>query len=263
MAPNDKNNKFLETIILLVVFVLAFLFLDKNTNIFNNKNKILVADVPDKAQPIYDGTGGEVDPKVVDLVTSTVTLHNLFDPKIYSSSSIDVAFKGDFDTVELHVEGNISNDLKNFLFIGFGTINGTYGVDRINSSQIQYDPDSVFTKDKPLNLSIDLMSQIKLSNSSREVAQGSNTSKSRRLWDFVQPPVDKNSASKVNLVVGVYNENGNFDSQITKLQILYRCKESDPNCEVNVCPKGKYPNGSTCLDNLFGKGSGKKYGKVW
>lgn len=85
----------------------------------------------------------------------------------------------------------------------------------------------------------------------------------RKLWDYVRPPADKNNGSVVNMVVALYDENLNFGSEITNLQILYRCKESDPNCEVIVCEKGKYKNGTACLESVFGKGSGKKYGNYY
>lgn len=261
-----KKNNLVETIVLVVVFVVAFVVLDRYTNLFGDKKENNMANVPDKTQDINDGYGGPEEPKIADISTTTIESINLYDPKNYENSSTNVAFKGEFETAELHIEGSIKNDFINFLFIGFGTTNGTYGVERLSQNQIKYEPDAVFSKDEAINLSIDLMSEIKLSNSIREIKQGSGSSKSRRLWDFIQPPSNINDASKVKLVVGFYDQNGSFEgSEITKLQILYRCKESDPNCKVGLCSRQKFPDGkgSACLDELFGAGSGNNYGNYF
>jgi hypothetical protein len=250
-----------ELSILVGILVAAFFILDHTTSIFKPEQKPqVVINVPDKTEDIYDGTGGPEEPKVADLVTTTFQSKNVYDPKIYEEQSIKVAFKGEFEDAALHIEGTLSNDDLNFLYLGFGTVNGTYGADRLNVGQLRYDDGAAFnTKNNPLNISIDLMSDIKLSNSLRDVKQKFGTSKTRKLWDYIQPPADKKYGSIVKMVAGIYDENGEFGSQIDKIQIFYHCKDTDPNCQVGMCPRNVL--GSVCLDNLFGKGAGDKYGK--
>lgn len=222
-------------------------------------NKPPIVNVPDKTE-WNDNVGGQEEPEKVDLITKPYTSRDVYQSKIYTADSIDVAVKGEFADAVLYIETNITNDTLNFLYLGFGTLNGTWGVDRLNSGQITYNPGSEFTKEDS-SRSIDLMTEIKLSNTMRDVKTGLGGSKSKRLWDFIQPPANKNNGSVVNMVASLYDAEGTWGSEITKLQILYHCADTDPNCQIVVCPKG-IP-GSACLTNAFGPASAKNYTNIF
>lgn len=249
--------------ILVGILVIAFFILDKTTSIFKSapKNQSpTMVNVPDKSQDFPDATGGQEDPKITDLIKQPYQSRNVYDPKIYKEDSINIALKGDFEDAMLYVETNIENDVENFLYLGFGTLNGTWGVDRLDGNRITYDLDTDFTK-KDNSRSIDLMNDIRLSNNSRDVEKGLGGSKFRTPWNYIQPPATKENASLVNVVASLYDETGVWGSQIIKMQILYHCADTDPNCRVDVCKKGLV--GSACLDSIFGKGSGTNYGKFF
>lgn len=259
------NNKFSIWELAKGMFVISsigFVFLWITFSLFIDKGDEppkLVDNIITVPTTTPDGIGGQEDPQIADLITTTLLSKDIYNFNTYKSESIDVAFKGEFETAELRVEANVNDDFRHFLFIGFGTTNGFYGVDRISAGEWQYDPDTAFTKEDSIK-NIDLMSQVKLSNSAKEVQSGFSPSKLRRLWDYIWPPVSDLNGSIVNTVVSLYNpEEGKFDSEISKLQILYRCKDSKK-CEVNIC-SDKKELGSACLDRLFGKGSGDNYGK--
>lgn len=221
-----------------------------------------IVHVPDKSQeiPSNDGTGGQEEPKIADLINTTYISRNVYDPKIYNADSINIALKGEFEDAVLYIETNITNDLLNFLYLGFGTINGTWGVERIDNGSIQYDLGSEFTKNDSIK-NIDLMTDIKLSNTIKDIDKKLGGFKLKTPWDYTQPQTSKNNGSVVNMVASLYDENGNWGSEITKMQILYHCKDSNPGCKVDICPKNT--TGSACLDTLFGKGSGDNYGKFY
>lgn len=260
--------------ILVGVGVVALIVLNLTTDIFKKPavieryvptNEVLIGqDIP-TTPPVFDGTGGPTDPQVLELAKNYTPSRDVFSNfSIYEKESVDLALWGEFDTAELDVEGEITDDQLHFLTVNVGTVSGALGVDRIAQGRLAYkDGSGAFSKKNPLDITIDLRAPAKLSTSDQERQQGLGTSKLVTLWDYIVPPPSAKDGTKVKVLLAPYSQAGVYGEGaiITKLAFVYRCKDDNKDlCRAEICPKDSANKpGSACVKNKFGAGSETKY----
>ena len=180
---------------------------------------------------------------------------SVFNQDVYNSEAQRIALLGKFITAEFDIHGVAKNKQDNVLSVNIGNISGIYGITRFKNRDIVInDKKALFTQDNPLNLTIDLMAQTRLSGTLKEVDSGIFY-KDLYLWDKIQPPPEDGTIVKF-LFVPLAQDGTIGDTTITKLDFKYRCVEPE-GCHAALCETNE--SGSHCLERNFGKAVSKNY----
>ncbi|OGH80893.1 MAG: hypothetical protein A3I29_00635 [Candidatus Magasanikbacteria bacterium RIFCSPLOWO2_02_FULL_44_11] len=178
----------------------------------------------------------------------------------YEKNLISWAIKGEFAIAKIVVRGEVRNDLPNFVSLSLGDISGTLGGSRKSVTQLDFNnSNAVFTKENPLEFTIDLKSPIRLSTTRDEFLTTFESSKNIILWDIIAPPPDNGTIAK--MIIAPYSSQGKYGEGtiITSVEFRYACVEYDPNCKAILCPDKEYQHGSECIRDVFGAETAKNY----
>jgi hypothetical protein len=240
-------------IILTSGYILADFLISKN----NGKQEIVI---PDNENIFSSST---IDKKLKEVSL----LKNPYSPPqdIYSNSTsynkylTKLAMIGEFEVANLYIKGSITNDLLNFISINIGPISGTLGADRKTSNTLDLDnTTAAFSKNNPIDLTINLKESVKLSTTKEEFLSTFQTSKSVVLWNYIAPPPSGGTIAKI--LIAPYSQNGKYGdgTTIEDVKLLYECKKGS-DCKAQLCPDKNYTYGSECINDLFGPDSSKNY----
>jgi hypothetical protein len=248
---------------LVFILVLAYIVLDKTTNIFvstrpgqiSSGGKVVDINIPD-----YNSTGGLDNPKVLDILEKEKTYIPSVDvfTKNYKKEAKRIALSGKFITADFVIEGKTNNKKDNVLSVNLGNISGIYGISRLKSKGVVISDDkAIFNNEKPLNIDIDLMAQTRLSATLKELNNGITSGyKDLYLWQHIEPPPESGTVMEF-LFVPFAQDGVIGETTITKLEFQYRCEE-EGKCNVALCDSTE--SNTQCLQKKIGAEAAQNYG---
>jgi hypothetical protein len=179
------------------------------------------------------------------------------DKNIYNENIINLALIGEFDKIELKVNGTIDNDLRNFISLNINSVSGTLGGARKSANTLDLDKTTgIFTKNNPIDFTLDLMESTKLSTTKEEFLSSFESTKNVIVWEKIKPPAYSGKGTIAKLLIVPYTEKGKYGDNVSinSIELLYTCKGASSSCSAKICDKeNNYTYGSECLKDLFEK----------
>lgn len=179
------------------------------------------------------------------------------DPKAYSLESIRLLLNGDFDSANLHIQGNVTEKGNHFLNLVYGNIAGTLYGNRLSVSTLNTtatkESGGVFTDQSPIDIKIDLLNPVQFSTTRAEFEKNQQTSKLVNLWQSnLLPP------TFISLIAVPFRENGTLGGAEITSTLEYTCSEGK-GCGAALCSAGKLI--TECLKDRFGIEAAKDWCK--
>jgi hypothetical protein len=251
-------------ILFILILISGYIFADfliSRNKISGQKNEQQKIITPENENIDTTSAGSNLGEIHINLLKSVFYPNsNIYsDKNVYNKNVIKLAMIGEFEKASISIKGVIYNDLLNFLSLNIGSVSGTLGGVRNSENSLDLQSSTaIFSKNNPINLSIDLKSSIKLSTTKEEFKSTFQSSKDIILWDYIAPPPGSGTIAK--LLVSPYTQNGNYGDGVGIEQITfsYTCKNGS-HCKAEICPDKNYTYGSECIEDLFGRGSSKSY----
>jgi hypothetical protein len=240
----NKNNKMKWFYTALLIFILWLMFgggnktenkEETNTNQAVETTKEAENKTEEKAVTEQSPVVGSKD---LQIAQSYVPVKDIYTNRTsYDANTFRLALKGEFKDVSLKIKAKTANDLKNFLSVNVGTFSGVYL------------KDTIFDKENPLEVSLDLKNSEKFTKSDNVF-----------LWDYVTPKPTKNDATIVRLYATVFDEKGIYadNSEVVEFKLNYTCSDDDSECKAVIC-NDNAKSGGSCLIENFGVEATKNY----
>jgi len=183
---------------------------------------------------------------------------NPYDSDVYNKISKRIILFGDFETINLKINGGLPTEDYHFVSININNESGVYNAARKSSDgldiQLTSENLGTFTKKSGININIDLLSKITLSTTKAEFLATRQTTKLVRLWDFIKPQPPAPSISQ--LLVAPFDVSGKYEGKIENMALEYSCKQN-LDCGIAVCQNNQLA--TECLKNSFGDSAMKSW----
>lgn len=211
-----------------------------------------------------ENISGSADFKILTLLKQPFyPPENIYtDKNVYKENLIDIALIGEFDKVELKVQGDIYNDLDNFVSVNIDGVSGTLGGYRKTANTLDLDKTSgIFNKKNNLDFTLNFLEPVKFSTTKEEFLSTFESTKNVVIWEYIKPPAFTGKGTIAKFLIAPYDENGKYGNgvNINKMELRYTCNGKSNSCKVAICDKEKkYEFGSQCLRDNFEKDFGEK-----
>lgn len=252
---SDQRPNYLQVIgqvlIIVAIGVVAIIFLDKTTNIFNTNNNTNGSNTnvvaPNINIPININTSTEPEPSSFQISGAYSITSNPYDN--YDANAFRVALNGKFKELTLVVKGKITDNKQKFVSINFGLQSGVLNAVRLNDKQLDYEKTiaqgGVF--DNSINFSVDLFAPTVLATSREEFLNTRQASKTVTFWDSISA-----TPNVFTMLVAAFNADGSYTgTSIEEITLKYRCEGSDNSCGITKCQNGQLF--TSCLTDSFGR----------
>ncbi len=167
----------------------------------------------------------------------------------YKNEAIRLVLNGKFSIAQIHATGKVNEGGNHFIYFSYGTSGGVLNAARTSADSLNADLTTylggIFTKDKPIDLTIDLLGTTIIAPTKSEFLLNKQPTKGVDFWDSNSLP-----PTVIPFVIAPFNQSGTVGgATLDEVDFQYACSPGSA-CGVKTCPSGTFA--TACLKEYFG-----------
>ena len=157
-------------------------------------------------------------------------------PTKYNLEALKILIDGEFNSIIIHIQGQVKKEGIHFLSVNFGTESGILNAVRNSANTLDIEATrkkgGVFNTKNPIDIKINLLGETSMATTREEFQRTLQSTKVVQLWEkmALAPP------TVTRLLIAPFNEKGIYGgATINSIEAEYSCKENSK-CKITLCP---------------------------